>query len=193
MDCRLVQGRRAVLAQQKTNTFHGKRRRRASQRLFACAPSSVLSSGGNGFDQRFIDGISRGCVPVLTQLNTSHPFEILLNYESFTIRAPGEMMRDLPEVLEDTVSSGKYAKMLLNLRVVREAIAWNVTSGREENGEYDTFTVNNGAYYHTLAAIALRTKKKLPESVAEKLCKLYFENEYHENAWKDVLNEEFRK
>ena len=152
-----------------------------------------LSSGGNGFDQRFIDGISRGCVPVLTQLNTSHPFEILLNYESFTIRAPGEMMRDLPEVLEDTVSSGKYAKMLLNLRVVREAIAWNVTNGREENDEYDTFTVNNGAYYHTLAAIALRTKKKLPESVAEKLCKLYFENEYHENAWKDVLNEEFRR
>ena len=41
-------------------------------------------------------------------------------------------MRDLPEILEDTVSSGKYAKMLVNLRVVREAIAWNVTNGREE-------------------------------------------------------------
>ena len=151
-----------------------------------------LSSGGNGFDQRFIDGISRGCVPVLTQINTSHPFEILLNYESFTIRAPGEKMRDLPEILEDTVSSGKYAKMLRNLRVVREAIAWNVTHGRDGNVEYDTFTVNNGAYYHTLAAIALRTEKELPEIVAEKLCKLYFENEYHENAGKDVLTDMFR-
>ena len=151
-----------------------------------------LSSGGNGFDQRFIDSISRGCVPVLTQMNTSHPFEILLKYESFTIRAPGEKMRDLPEILEDTVSSGKYAKMLRNLRVVREAIAWNVTHGRDGNVEYDTFTVNNGAYYHTLAAIALRTEKELPEIVAEKLCKLYFENEYHENAGKDVLTDMFR-
>ena len=152
-----------------------------------------LSAGGNGFDQRFIDGISRGCVPVLTQINTSHPFEFLLNYESFTIRTPGEKMRNLPEILEDAVSSGKYAKMLVNLRVVREAMAWNVTNGREGNDEYDTFTVNNGAYYHTLAAIALRTNKELPEIATEKLCKLYFHNEYHEYAWRDVLSDEFRR
>merc|ERR1711959_175646 len=110
------------------------------------------------------------------QINTSHPFEFLLNYESFTIRAPGEKMRNLPEILEDAVSSGKYAKMLVNLRVVREAMAWNVTNGREGNDEYDTFTVNNGAYYHTLAAIALRTNKEL-----------------HEYAWRDVLSDEFRR
>ena len=41
---------------------------------------------------------------------------------------------------------------------------------------------NNGAYYHTLAAIALRTNKELPVIAAEKLCKLYFHNEYHEHA-----------
>ncbi len=83
--------------------------------------------------------------------------------------------------------------MLVNLRVVREAMAWNVTNGREGNDEYDTFTVNNGAYYHTLAAIALRTNKELPEIAAEKLCKLYFHNEYHEYAWRDVLSDEFRR
>lgn len=152
-----------------------------------------LAAGGNGWDSRFVDSISRGCVPVLTQINYSHPFDFLLDYESFTILAPGEKMRRLPEILEEAVSSGKYAKMLKNLRVVREVMAWNVTKWRDENDELDTFTVNNGAYYHTLAAIAVRTKKDLPGIVAEKLCKLYFENAYHATAGMDILRSHFRE
>ena len=150
-----------------------------------------LAAGGNGWDQRFFDAIHRGCVPLMTQLNTSHPYDFLLDYDKFTVFIPNgsQDLKRVPEILDQTVQSGMHANMVRNLRVVHEAFAWSGGSFRDSLPEKDTFLVFNGAYHHAVWAIANRLGKKIPSSSAVQLCKLYFHNPYHANAF-DILYKE---
>ena len=149
-----------------------------------------LASGGNGWDQRFFDSIHRGCVPLMTQLNTSHPFDFILDYDQFTVYIPSgsEDLKRVPEILASLIQNGRHAQMVKNCRIAHEAFAWGSTF-RNENKERDTFLVLNGAYYHTVWAIALRTKKELPKTVAKELCKLYYNNPWHESAYEVLYPE----
>lgn len=98
-------------------------------------------------------------------------------------------MRSVPEILDQTVQSGMHANMVRNLRVVHEAFAWSGGSFRDFLPEKDTFLVLNGAYHHAVWAIANRLGKEIPSSSAVQLCKLYFHNPYHANAY-DILYKE---
>ena len=152
-----------------------------------------LAAGGNGWDQRFFDAIHRGCVPLMTQLNTSHPYDFLLNYDTFTVFIPNgsQDLKRVPEILDQTVLSGKHSNMVKNLRVVHEAMAWH-ENVRDTSKEKNTFLVLNGAYHHAVWAIAHRLGREIPSSSAVQLCRLYYHNPYHAKAH-DILHEEVRE
>ncbi|CAL6309509.1 unnamed protein product [Bathycoccus prasinos] len=143
-----------------------------------------LVAGGAGWDQRFIDSIHHGCVPLLTQLNYSYPFHFIFDYDQFSVYIPAgsQKLKEIPVILE-TLGNGNYSKLLRNLRVVHEAISWSV----DRHKWFDKFTIQNGAFYHTLWALSLRTNKALTDVVARKLCKLYYKNPYHATAY-DILS-----
>ena len=153
-----------------------------------------LAAGGNGWDQRFFDAIHRGCVPLMTQLNTSHPYDFLLDYDTFTVFIPNgsQDLKRVPEILDKTVQSGTHSNMVKNLRVVHEAFAWSGGNFRDTLSEKDTFLVHNGAYHHAVWAIAHRSGKEIPSSSAVQLCRLYFHNPYHANA-NDILYADVRE
>lgn len=148
-----------------------------------------LVAGGGGFDSRLLDSIIRGCVPLLTQINVSMPFEMVLDYSKFSIHANHDALKRLPEVLTEVAVSKRYREMLANLRIVREAFASNVYMKEGLNDDSRTFTIKNGAYNHLMFAIALRTGTLLPASIAEDLCKLYYKNPYKVDAYGILLPE----
>ena len=130
----------------------------------------------------------------MTQLNTSHPYDFLLDYDTFTVFIPNgsQDLKRVPEILDKTVQSGTHSNMVKNLRVVHEAFAWSGGNNRDTLSEKDTFLVHNGAYHHAVWAIAHRLGKEIPSSSAVQLCRLYFHNPYHANA-NDILYADVRE
>ena len=128
----------------------------------------------------------------MTQLNTSHPYDFLLNYDTFTVFIPNgsQDLKRVPEILGQTVLSGKHSNMVKNLRVVHEALAWH--ENVRDTSEKNTFLVLNGAYHHAVWAIAHRLGREIPSSSAVQLCRLYYHNPYHAKAH-DILHEEVRE
>ena len=78
----------------------------------------------------------------MTQLNTSHPYDFLLDYDTFTVFIPNgsqDLKRLVPEILGKTVQSGTHSNMVKNLRVVHEAFAWS-------GGNFRGYTIGKGHF-----------------------------------------------
>ena len=150
-----------------------------------------LITGGIGHDLRLIDSISRGCVPLIAMRNESLAFDIILDYSQFSVKADLEHFTILPRYLRE-VNAKRYAKMVLNLRTVREAIAWHNTPLTEyEHGKHadSNFQVLNGAFAHSILALNLRTKTEIPESIKATLCEMYYRSKWNPSAF-EILRAE---
>jgi hypothetical protein len=152
-----------------------------------------LVTGGVGYDSRLIDSISSGCVPLLTMRNESLPFDTVLDYSQFAVKAELEHFQILPRFLKE-VDADRHAKMISNLRTVREALAWHnspLTEYEKSKHSDSNFQVLNGAFAHSILALTIRTETEIPKSVKFTLCEMYYRSKWNPNAF-EILRQEAR-
>ncbi|UJR32595.1 hypothetical protein I4U23_020055 [Adineta vaga] len=80
----------------------------------------LIIPGTTGWSARFIDAIYAGCIPVLITSSTRHPFEDIINYETFSIHISENQLDFLEEKLlsyndNDLIIKQKY---LLRIRSI---------------------------------------------------------------------------
>ena len=136
-----------------------------------------LVAGGHGFDMRLADSIVRGCVPLLTAVQMSYPYEGVLDYSKFSvlIRDDREPLRDLPKTLRDEFAKGEHANMVRRLRYVHEAFVMQDDLTDEAYRERHDNNVTDAGISTLLSNLALVTDTALPNVVRETMCRLAFQ------------------
>ena len=136
-----------------------------------------LVAGGHGFDMRLADGITRGCVPLLTAVQMSYPYEDVLDYSKFSVLIGDdrEPLRDLPKTLRDEFAKGEHAKMVRRLRYVHEVFIMQDDLTDEGFRERHDNNVTDAGISTLLSSLALVTDTALPNVIRETMCHIAYE------------------
>lgn len=156
-----------------------------------------LVPGGHGFDMRLVDGVARGCVPVLTSLQMSYPYDNVLNYSKFALDIgdrwgeASDALRNLPDTLKEAYAKGDHGDMVRRLRYVHEVYIMGDDLTDEEYREAHVHNVTDAGFATMLASIAIGTDVALPPYFRTTLCSLaydFLDGRGHEIFRKEALD-----
>ena len=156
-----------------------------------------LVAGGHGFDMRLVDGIARGCVPLLTAIQMSYPYDNVLDYSKFALNIgdrwgeTSDKLQDLPNTLEKAYAKGDHGDMVRRLRYVHEVYIMEDELTDQEYREAHPNNVTDAGLATALASIAMVTNVVLPPYFRTTLCHLaydFLDGRGHEIFKKDALD-----
>ncbi|CEG01198.1 EGF-like, conserved site [Ostreococcus tauri] len=156
-----------------------------------------LVAGGHGFDMRLVDGIARGCVPLLTAIQMSYPYDNVLDYSKFALNIgdrwgeTSDKLQDLPNTLEKAYAKGDHGDMVRRLRYVHEVYIMEDELTDEEYREAHPNNVTDAGLATALASIAMVTNVVLPPYFRTTLCHVaydFLDGRGHEIFKKDALD-----
>jgi hypothetical protein len=156
-----------------------------------------LVAGGHGYDMRLVDGIARGCVPLLTAIQMSYPYDNVLDYSKFALNIgdrwgeTSDKLQDLPNTLEKAYAKGDHGDMVRRLRYVHELYIMEDELTDEEYREAHPNNVTDAGVAAALASIAMGTNVVLPPYFRTTLCHLaydFLDGRGHEIFKKDALD-----
>jgi hypothetical protein len=156
-----------------------------------------LVAGGHGFDMRLVDGVARGCVPLLTAIQMSYPYDNVLDYSKFALDIgdrwgkTSDKLRNLPDTLKEAYAKGDHGDMVRRLRYVHEVYVMEDELTDEEYREAHLNNVTDAGFATMLASIALGTNVVLPPYFRTTLCTLaydFLDGRGHEIFKKEALD-----
>jgi len=156
-----------------------------------------LVAGGHGFDMRLVDGVARGCVPLLTSIQMSYPYDNVLDYSKFALDIgdrwgkTSDKLRNLPDTLKEAYAKGDHGDMVRRLRYVHEVYIMEDDLTDEEYREAHLNNVTDAGFAAALASIAISTNVVLPPYLRTTLCTLaydFLDGRGHEIFKKEALD-----
>ena len=115
----------------------------------------LIVPGTTGWSTRFVDAVYAGCVPVLITTSTHHPFEDILDYETFSIHIPENQVDRLEEKLMGYTNNDLVLKQQYLLKVRDIFIYKNY-----ENQSHQ-FNKQNDPLFFILLSLRMRLKLQL--------------------------------
>ena len=156
-----------------------------------------LVAGGHGYDMRLVDGVARGCVPLLTSIQMSYPYDNVLDYSKFALDIgdrwgkTSDKLRNLPDTLKEAYAKGDHGDMVRRLRYVHEVYIMEDDLTDEEYREAHLNNVTDAGFAAALASIAISTNVVLPPYLRKTLCTLaydFLDGRGHEIFKKEALD-----